>query len=475
MIGFEAELQVPTFRLGSWPDNADATYRFDVGDTIYSFLFCGYENPKTVVSWSERFLKIKPDVADYAEQGKLLFAALSDFLQIEQSVRFGGEPRMTKLEYETYPIDETAADSERTYLAQAAYIKKHAGKFALEAQNQIVQVPYTLANTRDETSTTEATPESPATGLIGLGTDGMYAGVPVGDIETTITIGTTADASRASHVPAINERLRRIRAKVKPEFAIQATAGIFPSVIPQLFENPQKPLDKPFTPQIREAWEAAYPLICKSVQLLMGDAKFENDDWVRANLSGQPRRDAFKGHLYLLCSYLVGDALSQTEPLQKMSVKNAVPYIAKLNLGYFYKALPEGGSKAPVGLACWIAKALVDQEYVKPEFWSKRGLPPCQDRLSDNQERLIYGDPANFVSNAIIGKPVRTVINQGGQEKIQGEHYDPDSAPLSKHGERGVQLEFRRLGAEGVSLDGLEAAFMNVVKEVRKLNGLYAG
>ena len=50
----------------------------------------------------------------------------------------------------------------------------------------------------------------------------------------------------------------------------------------------------------------------------------------------------------------------------------------------------------------------------------------------------------------------------------------PDSAPLSKHGERGVQLEFRRLGAEGVSLDELQTAFMNVVSEVRKLNGAYA-
>ena len=209
----------------------------------------------------------------------------------------------------------------------------------------------------------------------------------------------------------------------------------------------------------------------------MNDETFSKHEWVQANLKDDVRRQAFKGHLYLLCSYLVGDTLSQTELFKNMSVKNAVPYHAKLNLGYFYKALPGGGSKAPpVELAKSIAEKLTAQEYVGPEFWSANGLPPCNDQnqSSDRQERLIYGSPVNFVSNAITGKPVRTFINQRGQEKIQGEHDEPDSAPLSKHGERGVQLEFRRLGAEGVSLDELQTAFMNVVSEVRKLNGAYA-
>ena len=128
-----------------------------------------------------------------------------------------------------------------------------------------------------------------------------------------------------------------------PEFAIQATAGIFPSVIPRLFENDQKTLDRPFEPQLKKAWQTAYPLICKSVAEVMNDETFSKHEWVQANLKDDVRRQAFKGHLYLLCSYLVGDTLSQTELFKNMSVKNAVPYHAKLNLGYFYKALPGGG------------------------------------------------------------------------------------------------------------------------------------
>ena len=218
MIGFEAELQVPTFRLGKWPDDADAIYSFYFSANIYSFLFCGYENPKTVVSYTERFLKIKPDIADYAEEGKLLFDALSDFLLIAKESRFLKDPRMTKLEYETCPINEAAADLDKTYSAQAESIKKHAAKFASKAQSEIVEVPDTRGKTGDDIATTEGTSESPGTGLIGQElSDGMYAGVPVEDITAAINLG---NPQANEHISKINNLLRRIRAKVKPEFAI---------------------------------------------------------------------------------------------------------------------------------------------------------------------------------------------------------------------------------------------------------------
>ena len=497
MIGFEAELQVPTFRQEKWPDEADSTYFFLVNANIYSFLFCGYEDTKTVVSSTERFLKIKPDVADYAVEGKLLFAALSDFLQIANENRFLNEPRMTKLEYETFPINEAAADSDKTYLAQAASIKNHAAKFAVKAQNEIVEVP--------DTRKTEGTSASTETGLIGQDPYGMYAGVPVQDIEGIIA----GDKPKAS---AINELLQKIRAKVKPEFAIQATAGIFPSAIPQLFENPQKPLDRPFTPKLREAWETAYPLICKSVAEVMNDETFRNHEWVQANLNEDVRRQAFKGYLYLLCSYLVGDALSQTALFEKMSAKNAVPYHAKINLGNFYKAMPgKGGPKPPADLAAWIAKKLTGEmprgyeefdaeepaaedlaskepakrkiaNFMTTEFW----LAELKVKKNPFKEHLVYNAPDDFVFKAITRERVATFINQLGRDsgepltanlgekRVVDEHRDPDAEPRNRDGERGVQLEFRRLGAEGVSLDGVEAVFMNVINEVRKLNGPYA-
>ena len=499
MIGFEAELQVPTFQLGKWPDDVDSTYFFYVNANIYSFLFCGYEDTKTVVSSTERFLKIKPDVADYAELGKPLFDALSDFLQIGANDRFLNEPRMTKLEYETFPINEATANSNETYKAQAASIRDHAAKFALKAQNEIVEVP--------DTRKTEGTSASPESGLIGRDSGGMYAGVPVEDIE-----GIIAGDKPKAKASAINEHLQKIRAKVKPEFAIQATAGIFPSAIPQLFENQEKPLDQPFTPKLRKAWETAYPLIRKSVEEVMNDETFRNHEWVQANLKENVRREAFKGHLYLLCSYLAGDALSQTDLFKKMSAKNAAPYHAKINLGNFYKAMPgEGGPKPPIKLAGWIAEKLTGEKprraeesdaeepaaeelaskepakrkitnFMTTQFWLEK-LPAKE---YPSRERLVYDPPSEFVFKAITRERVATFINQlgrdsgetlttnPGEKRVVDEHREPDSAPLSKHGERGVQLEFRRLGAEGISLDGVEAVFMNVINEVRKLNGPYA-
>ena len=226
------------------------------------------------------------------------------------------------------------------------------------------------------------------------------------------------------------------------------------------------------------------------------------------------RRQAFKGHLYLLCSYLVGDALSRTALFEKMSVKNAVPHHSKINLGNFYKAMPgEGGPKPPNDLAEWIAEKLTGErpktvqkpstaeesddeeratgepdageaakrkitDFMTTEFW----LDKLEVKKNTSKERLVHNAPDDFVFKAITRQRVATFINPLGRDSGQtfktkqgetgvvDEHRDPDAEPRSRDGERGVQLEFRRLGAEGVGLEELEAAVMRVVNKVRELN-----
>ncbi len=116
------------------------------------------------------------------------------------------------------------------------------------------------------------------------------------------------------------------------------------------------------------------------------------------------------------------------------------------------------------------------------EFW----LAELKVKKNPFKEHLVYNAPDDFVFKAITRERVATFINQLGRDsgepltanlgekRVVDEHRDPDAEPRNRDGERGVQLEFRRLGAEGVSLDGVEAVFMNVINEVRKLNGPYA-
>ncbi len=166
-----------------------------------------------------------------------------------------------------------------------------------------------------DTRKTEGCIGSTETGLIGQDPYGMYAGVPVKDIEGIIA----GDKPKAS---AINEHISR---DTRRSEAGVCDSGHRRQSSHQQFRNclkiTQKPLDRPFTPKLREAWETAYPLICKSVAEVMNDETFRNHEWVQANLNEDERRQAFKGYLYLLCSYLVGDALSQTALFEKMSAQ----------------------------------------------------------------------------------------------------------------------------------------------------------
>jgi hypothetical protein len=131
--------------------------------------------------------------------------------------------------------------------------------------------------------------------------------------------------------------------------------------------------------------------------------------------------------------------------------------------------MPEGFREPlPVKLAQSIADVLTTQECTKLEFWLKQNLGLTGPR--GDKERLVFNTPRDFVSLALVGKPVMTLLNQtpGPASK---EHTEPDKLPAGKDGEQGVQLEFRRLGLEDVTLEGLETAFLSVVNEVRKLNG----
>ena len=111
--------------------------------------------------------------------------------------------RITKMEYETFASDETAANSNEKYSEAATAIKDHAGQFAPQAKDKILKAP------------------APA--------EGMYAGVPVKEIEHWITVGEKHEHPEArAKAKQLRERLVNMQNSVLPEFAIQATAGIFP-------------------------------------------------------------------------------------------------------------------------------------------------------------------------------------------------------------------------------------------------------
>lgn len=418
MIGFEAELAVPTFR-----DSHGMVGR----NVIYSFLLGGYPDTGEAVGGNDLY-RIKPDVSDYASKGRLLLLAMKKaFNEVKASA---DDVRMTKMEYETPPLDEARDGSDDVFAAQAAAIREHADKFAGRAADQIVEVPDPAVH--------------------------MFAGVPLAAFDAVL-----ADLRLVNHaeiqkvITALGQALARVRAATKYEFAMQATAGILPSAIPTLFESELKPLDQPVG-NLGEAWRRGYPLLRDFVDETMTAASVRD-----AVPTGMDR--SFRGHLYLIASYLLGDALTQTAIFSAISAKNAVPYHAKLNLGDFRQAAPHL-PRLPDTVVDSIAVNLTGKEWTRSSYWVN--LLGVKEQAS--KERLVYDVPAVFVSSALTGAKVRTFINQSGKS-VGRERDVPDPAPNNPRDELGFQLEFRRLG-DAVGPDGLWPSFEQVIRQVRTTN-----
>jgi hypothetical protein len=443
MIGFEAELDVPIFQ--NIDQMASVEARGEPGaKTIYSFLFGGHETTDVAITGNDDFT-IKPDVSGFP--GQQLFDALAsiDPTFADQRPLRAGKPMpvsIRKIEYITSPINEMDPTADDTYKRQAGSIKRHLEDFGPQAAQKIFRLP---------------------------GTE-CYVGIPVEDIQNLI--GKAQNSAQASQA---NQALANVQLKVQQHFALQATAGIFPSIIPELFRT--RKLDQP-SPKLRQAWEIAFPMIDTFVQNVFDNAKIKKDAWTKDLIQKDLLR-AFRGHLYLLSSYVVGDALSESTLFENTSGKNAVPYHAKINLGYVYKAMPESFAKPDVDLEEElieeISSVLTECNRTRTDSWlqEKFGLEKREIKGKERREHLVLDAHIDFVKHALVGEKVQTLINQFlGRSPDEKAHEleEPDALPPSRTGEKGVQLEFRRLGMNEVAPDKLAEQFIQIVNTVRDLN-----
>jgi len=449
MIGFEAEVDVPIFQDIAGMEGVVFDGEQDV-KAIYSFLFGGHEKTDATILKNDEFT-IKPDVSDYP--GQQLFEALAaiDPTFAAHTPRRAGKPMpvlIRKMEYITPPINEMDAAADQIYERQAASIKGHLAQFGPQAAQKVFHLPET----------------------------NCYVGIPVQEIQQLIR-----KTQNPAQVAEANNALTNIQLKVQQRFALQATAGIFPSIIPELFRR--RLLDEP-SPKLKQAWDIAFPMIATLVQKVFDDEEIKKEAWMQRLTGNDVHLQAFKGHLCLLSSYVIGDALSESTLFENMSAKNAVPYHAKINLGYIHKALPEGFVKvAPAPppeadeehLVPKIAAVLTEDNETRKDIWLERkfGLKKRPIKPKERREHLVIDAHLDFVINALFDRQVQTLINQSiGRNPNEKAHelVDPDAVPPGKDGEKGVQLEFRRLGMDEVAPGELAGKFMAVVTTVRELN-----
>jgi hypothetical protein len=439
MIGFEAELDVPIFQDIQEMERVDFHGDQDV-KAIYSFLFGGHDTTGTTIVGNGDFT-LKPDVSGFP--GQQLFdalAAIDPTFSTQRPLR-AEKPMpvlIRKMEYITPPINEMDATADLTYERQAESIKRHVAQFGPQASQKVYRLPNTEC----------------------------YVGIPVQEIQQFI-----AKAQNTAQADAANKALANIQRKTQQHFALQATAGIFPSIIPELFRT--RLLDQP-SPLLRQAWDIAFPMIESFISQIFEDDVIKKENWTQTLKSKDIHVRAFKGHLCLLSSYVIGDALSQSALFENMSGKNAVPYHAKINLGNVHKAMPGAFNKLDEtfeeDILAKIADVLTEEGETRTARWLKAKFN--LDQVATGRDHLVIDPHEAFVKHALVGLKVQTLINQflGRPNEKAHELEEPDTLPSSRTGEKGVQLEFRRLGMNEVTPDELAAKFLTVVDTVRQLN-----
>jgi hypothetical protein len=204
---------------------------------------------------------------------------------------------------------------------------------------------------------------------------------------------------------------------------------------------------------------------------LEADREFAGLEWIKSLKKDHPiDYEALRGVLYLGFSYLVGEAINQTDALDGTSEKNAVEFMSKLtNLSAMKQALPphlrNGG--IPQDVIISIATRLKDNKYTTADYWKN------EFSLNDSAQAksgTVAGE--KFLLRLLLGMQVPAIST--GRAKTFAAPEAVPAVSASSGGQLGVQLEYRQI-SDRPSSAGLAAALKKVIDEVRDVNTKHLG
>ena len=347
------------------------------------------------------------------------------------SMGFAMPPRtdtMSNLEYVTVAEDEFAPASTSRFRTIADAVRTHANAMFPAVTSQMSPI---------------AAPGA-----------GAYTGVPEADFRAWL----------GTRYNEIDPEIQAFKSGTVNEFYLQATVGIKPSAIGDLFKSR--------TPYLwaSSAYQEAAADVVSTVKSLTNTDQFKNDVWVSNLKTNYPvDYDAFVGLLHLIFSYVVGQAINRTNLYDGSSEKNAVPFLSKLtDMGAAIQlAVPDRlrASPVPLNIQNLARNAFLTSPYATVNYWKQEW--DLRDTAGGRDE-VIAGD---FVRDVLSGRNVAAVNS--------GRTFDaPDPLPVGPAGadlvagvtgERGIQLEYRYI-RERPNANGLYAEMMKVVREARELN-----
>jgi hypothetical protein len=439
LVGFEVEYQVPSFGaptvaaalVGGKEDSgvpaapSPEIAKFLFGGRAYKSVVGGDASPRT-----DGF-KITTDHNEHVSREPVR-AALAAIGKIAEADKAKKDPdSSSNVEYVTPALDELEKGADKAFGALIDKVVAH-------AQGTLTQAEATAPSAL----------KAPAEG-----------GVETGTIEEALGAWlSTQDYEKL--VPTLAE----FRKELVDRCYLQATVGVLPSSLQLLYLHAEKNVDPP-----EKKTAAGQILEATNLVAKLGEAAFMKDAFAATIADDKRALDAFKGIIRLTASYLVGQAIVQTSAFPGNTVKNAVPFLLKINPTLVQRALPAGLQLAeiPDRTLTAVAKALESSPLIKPETWidklKYKPRPEGVDAL------VLVTAPVNLLKQLLRGELPALASAQTGGSTLPGPDALPEDVSDQADLESGVPVEFRYI-REHPAASELKGVLMDIVKLARTLN-----
>jgi len=432
LIGFEVEYQVPTF--GSDVEAVTLQGGAILPDAILKpFLFGGLaygtklggsaepgDNSFRLTTDHNEAVSREPIRAKLASMGKLQPADTVD------------RDASSNLEYVTSPVDELAKGSDKVLSDLIDLVSKHAtSTFAIANAEKAGKIP------------------APA-GAYGTGT-------PVDKFEAWLS---------AEDFNELKPTLESFGENILDSCYIQATIGVIPGAVGTLFEKAKDTEGVHVTGGQFSQIYTAVQTASQAAAAAVGKHKYI-EDLQKANET--QTTSAVSGMIRLLLMYLIGEALSQTSAFPGGTIKNAVPFLVKIDPSKIAGAGPLGMlfNQVPDDFVTALAEAISGQPEITVKYWTDLGYGA---RQRDVKDRVTAGSVVNLTKMFLQGKKPEATGAQTGSQLPKLDSMKEISDIFSQNeGQSGIPLEYRFVKARPTAA-GLKSELLKIVKEAREVN-----
>ena len=433
LIGFEVEYQVPTF--GPEVEEVDLEDGDETPDEkLDYFLFGGFAYGTELggsARLGENSFRLTTDHKGAVSREPVRSVLASMGMLDPDDVK--DRDASSNLEYVTSPVDELAKGSDRILGGLFDDISTHGTDTFTVANGQMGKIP------------------APATDA--------WTGTPVAEF---------MDWLSAEDYQQVRPVLVEFWNNILDSFYIQATIGVIPGAVGTLMEKAADTGGLHYTSNVfTEIYTAVRTA---SDEVISQVADHEYMEWLR-QFDETQTVNAVDGMIRLLVMYLVGEAMSQTSAFPGGSIKNAVPFLVKIDPAKIADSGPSGMKlfdAVPDEFVTTLAGEIGKRDEITVDYW--RGLG-YKDRKRRRNDFVTEGTVADLARMFLQGKQPE---GTGAQTGSTLENLDPmkeiSGGPLPHNeGQTGIPLEYRYVKARP-NAAGLKTELLKIVDEAREIN-----